>query len=136
MARQLKAAGRCVLFFFFSSRRRHTRCLSDWSSDVCSSDLGSNIVVDLGYNLNYSWNQHLTYNANYIPIGTGWPFNQANLNPTTAGNTAADVGSIFERTIYPGYGAITENAFWGHATYNALTFTAQKRYSHGLVLGM
>src|ERR1039458_1921630 len=24
-------------FFFFSSRRRHTRCLSDWSSDVCSS---------------------------------------------------------------------------------------------------
>src|SRR5438045_5953529 len=26
-------------FFFFSSRRRHTRCLSDWSLDVCSSDL-------------------------------------------------------------------------------------------------
>src|SRR5262245_62300975 len=25
--------------FFFSSRIRHTRCLSDWSSDVCSSDL-------------------------------------------------------------------------------------------------
>src|SRR5690349_25161863 len=29
----------CVLFFFFSSRRRHTRSLRDWSSDVCSSDL-------------------------------------------------------------------------------------------------
>src|SRR5947199_8991488 len=28
-----------ILNFFFSSRRRHTRCLSDWSSDVCSSDL-------------------------------------------------------------------------------------------------
>src|SRR5437016_8866413 len=29
-----------VLFvFFFSSRRRHTRLVSDWSSDVCSSDL-------------------------------------------------------------------------------------------------
>src|SRR5204862_1205110 len=27
--------------FFFSSRRRHTRSLRDWSSDVCSSDLGS-----------------------------------------------------------------------------------------------
>src|ERR1035441_10832162 len=27
------------IYFFFSSRRRHTRCLSDWSSDVCSSDL-------------------------------------------------------------------------------------------------
>src|SRR5256884_4259366 len=29
-----------VVFFFFSSRRRHTRCSRDWSSDVCSSDLG------------------------------------------------------------------------------------------------
>src|SRR5260370_3032731 len=29
----------CVLFFFFSSRRRHTRFKCDWSSDVCSSDL-------------------------------------------------------------------------------------------------
>src|SRR5436853_4199418 len=28
-----------LLIFFFSSRRRHMRCLSDWSSDVCSSDL-------------------------------------------------------------------------------------------------
>src|SRR5437762_5863476 len=27
------------LFFFFSSRRRHTRYIGDWSSDVCSSDL-------------------------------------------------------------------------------------------------
>src|SRR5207237_5080461 len=29
----------CILFFFFSSRRRHTRFKCDWSSDVCSSDL-------------------------------------------------------------------------------------------------
>src|SRR6266496_6131368 len=28
-----------LIFFFFSSRRRHTRSLRDWSSDVCSSDL-------------------------------------------------------------------------------------------------
>src|SRR5438093_6287920 len=28
-----------VSSFFFSSRRRHTRLVSDWSSDVCSSDL-------------------------------------------------------------------------------------------------
>src|SRR5476649_2715079 len=27
------------VIFFFSSRRRHTRSLGDWSSDVCSSDL-------------------------------------------------------------------------------------------------
>src|SRR6267142_4798429 len=30
-----------MFFFFFSSRRRHTRLTCDWSSDVCSSDLGS-----------------------------------------------------------------------------------------------
>src|SRR5437899_6106391 len=35
MARRNMGAWR----FFFSSRRRHTRCLSDWNSDVCSSDL-------------------------------------------------------------------------------------------------
>src|SRR5438105_15505827 len=29
------------LSFFFSSRRRHTRSTRDWSSDVCSSDLGT-----------------------------------------------------------------------------------------------
>src|SRR5256885_6215526 len=37
-----KHASRVVFFvFFFSSRRRHTRLQGDWSSDVCSSDLGS-----------------------------------------------------------------------------------------------
>src|ERR1035438_10707465 len=36
--------------FFFSSRRRHTRCLSDWSSDVCSSDLIAEHIANLGTN--------------------------------------------------------------------------------------
>src|ERR1035441_10441553 len=36
-----------LCIFFFSSRRRHTRCLSDWSSDVCSSDLGDQYQVIL-----------------------------------------------------------------------------------------
>src|SRR5437867_10777258 len=31
--------------FFFSSRRRHTRSYGDWSSDVCSSDLGLMAVL-------------------------------------------------------------------------------------------
>src|SRR5688572_32782949 len=34
------------LYFFFSSRRRHTRFDCDWSSDVCSSDLlGKDLVL-------------------------------------------------------------------------------------------
>src|SRR6266498_4796938 len=34
-----------MCFFFFSSRSRHTRCGRDWSSDVCSSDLGAVILM-------------------------------------------------------------------------------------------
>src|SRR5437764_13286095 len=33
-----------MLSFFFSSRRRHTRYIGDWSSDVCSSDLSNRPV--------------------------------------------------------------------------------------------
>src|SRR5256886_6849924 len=35
----MRRRSRCGVFFFFSSRRRHTRFDCDWSSDVCSSDL-------------------------------------------------------------------------------------------------
>src|SRR6266850_7773107 len=33
------------ILFFFSSRRRHTRLQGDWSSDVCSSDLGDSDIT-------------------------------------------------------------------------------------------
>src|SRR5690554_7266968 len=36
-----------IFLFFFSSRRRHTRCGRDWSSDVCSSDLTKSIFLEL-----------------------------------------------------------------------------------------
>src|SRR5215204_4318247 len=35
-----------MIFFFFSSRRRHTRSLCDWSSDVCSSDLDERATAE------------------------------------------------------------------------------------------
>src|SRR5262249_57050717 len=38
-ALSLSSVGSSCCVFFFSSRRRHTRLVSDWSSDVCSSDL-------------------------------------------------------------------------------------------------
>src|SRR5256884_5573843 len=47
--------------FFFSSRRRHTRCSRDWSSDVCSSDLfpitltmNSPVVLKMDFNVDAS----------------------------------------------------------------------------------
>src|SRR5260221_2068111 len=47
-------------FFFFSSRRRHTRSLCDWSSDVCSSDLrhaahGAGLVAGYGASCRPTW---------------------------------------------------------------------------------
>src|SRR2546429_4391698 len=38
-----------LLCFFFSSRRRHTRCSRDWSSDVCSSDLSQSFAHEYQY---------------------------------------------------------------------------------------
>src|SRR5699024_12038690 len=45
------------LFFFFSSRRRHTRSKRDWSSDVCSFDLGCRADFSCSSNRYYlsSW---------------------------------------------------------------------------------
>src|SRR5205814_7326169 len=51
-------------FFFFSSRRRHTRCLSDWSSDVCSSDL-----VTLGAHASVWYNAVLRGDMAAIVVG-------------------------------------------------------------------
>src|ERR1022692_2347073 len=39
-----------LFFFFFSSRRRHTRLQGDWSSDVCSSDLVTEIGCECARN--------------------------------------------------------------------------------------
>src|SRR2546430_466427 len=51
MVGSCKAGVCCRLFFFFSSRRRHTRFDCDWSSDVCSSDLLRRLFEPLGYNV-------------------------------------------------------------------------------------
>src|SRR5690554_8092488 len=45
-----------VFYFFFSSRRRHTRCGRDWSSDVCSSDLQiGNFDTSFRIAADYDW---------------------------------------------------------------------------------
>src|SRR6266571_7303135 len=41
------------MFFFFSSRRRHTRLTCDWSSDVCSSDLTVATAISIGNPASY-----------------------------------------------------------------------------------
>src|SRR5256885_10734426 len=52
-------------FFFFSSRRRHTRLQGDWSSDVCSSDLPSLTRPPRGQRLNKE--KHLAQGGDCAP---------------------------------------------------------------------
>jgi hypothetical protein len=102
-------------------------------------NVGKSMVVDVGYTLNYSYNQVLNYNINYIPLGAGWPFNPAALDPTTAGKSSNSIsqwqGGILQRTLYPGDNAITTRNFLGHNNYNAMTASVNKRMSHGLQWG-
>src|SRR5438046_8049044 len=59
-----------VFFFFFSRRRRHTRLVSDWSSDVCSSDLYAN-AAELQADLDeVEQKQRPTTTMGMAPMGT------------------------------------------------------------------
>src|SRR5260221_8010507 len=56
------------MFFFFSSRRRHTRSLCDWSSDVCSSDLlhWSRVLTDAHHSIAFTRGSN---GEQVVPIG-------------------------------------------------------------------
>src|SRR5256886_16852415 len=58
------------IFFFFSSRRRHTRFDCDWSSDVCSSDLATSGADTLGAgSRSASGPRFLVYSGLSLPAG-------------------------------------------------------------------
>jgi hypothetical protein len=99
-------------------------------------NIGKSTIVDIGYQFNYAFNQPVTYNLNYLPVGTGWPFTPSNLSPITTGSTSVDIGSNFERTIFPGLGSVTGFGWTGHTTYNGLNFSLNRRISHGLAWGL
>src|SRR5947199_7941523 len=67
------------LSFFISSRRRHTRCLSDWSSDVCSSDLlDFDVAVQRGMQ---TAGKAVTFTAVSLAVSTlGWAFSNIRFN--------------------------------------------------------
>src|SRR5207249_215894 len=58
-----------IFFFFFSSRRRHTRSKRDWSSDVCSSDLGQQDTRGLGGSGSFAANGLRPAQNNYLLDG-------------------------------------------------------------------
>src|SRR2546426_4841455 len=55
-----------LCFFFFSSRRRHTRLQGDWSSDVCSSDL---VYLALSINVYLEANVFGVFRLAYSRLG-------------------------------------------------------------------
>src|SRR5436190_22147720 len=87
------------LFFFFSSRRRHTRSLCDWSSDVCSSDLKTKIETEPLTNYNIAvvdqalnGRSYLTFtNTNVIRSASGRDANVARSEERRVGKSV-DLG--------------------------------------------
>src|SRR6266516_7455363 len=78
-----------MVFFFFSSRRRHTRSYGDWSSDVCSSDLlpkAVNIAPTSGL-LEPTWRQGagLAQIVNAVPTPAWVPPAKISLGEGNAG---------------------------------------------------
>src|SRR5258706_9756286 len=74
---RLLVVGCSEYYFFFSSRRRHTRLVSDWSSDVCSSDLllrttpGNEDVRPFGQTVCGRRGVRLHYRASCAGVGDG-----------------------------------------------------------------
>src|SRR5256885_13997303 len=86
-ARRLKSF--VEIFFFFSSRRRHTRLQGDWSSDVCSSDLVSVGTSSAGV--------HVVDLAEKTADGTGTV--RINALPTVVASTGWTIGVPVDRAL-------------------------------------
>src|SRR3989449_6372683 len=82
-------------FFFFSSRRRHTRCSRDWSSDVCSSDLSLLIpTVTASGGLGYAGpGQQRFLTSNFSQSVSTWSSSyNLSLDWTLSGQTLSEPG--------------------------------------------
>src|SRR5438876_616434 len=96
-----------VSFFFFSSRRRHTRWTGDWSSDVCSSDLGVPVT---------------DYVAAPFDRAVATPENQFILDSATRVIPASELPPLFPTpvTVTPGAGSLRLTALPRVETTEAL----------------
>src|SRR3712207_1781088 len=86
-----------TLFFFFSSRRRHTRYWRDWSSDVCSSDLADIISPEEARRMEPSVNPSLI-GAVKVPDASIDPFRLTMANIIDARRHGADILTYHEVT--------------------------------------
>src|SRR5207245_3182798 len=93
--------------FFFSSRRRHTRCYRDWSSDVCSSDLARWLALRVGVVAH--------------PMSERWHRRPTALFGGVAVGLATVVGVGVAALLGPSYGAEIESVLRGTAVGVALS---------------
>src|SRR6266704_6586150 len=98
-----------MIFFFFSSRRRHTRSKRDWSSDVCSSDLADVVDVEVleldsvACAASYVWSEYVVAGDGEgldrrIPLIRDLPC-WASMNPEDAWGTGLRVGCFDEPAV-------------------------------------
>src|SRR5437016_3586120 len=89
-----------LCFFFFSSRRRHTRLVSDWSSDVCSSDL--TITADAKNKIYGTADPALTYQitSGALVGSDGLSGSLGRTAGETVGNYAINQGTLTAGTNY------------------------------------
>src|SRR5690606_6191030 len=90
-------------FFFFSSRRRHTRFSRDWSSDVCSSDLDDEQMIDGAFI--HGYNKFILH-YNFPGFSTG------EVRPNRgSGRREVEHGSLAMRSLKPVLPSDDENPF-------------------------
>src|SRR6266536_5796190 len=109
-----------IFFFFFSSRRRHTSSTRDWSSDVCSSDLGGLLArpVVAGFRTR-AWStrrlSELLAQLGYLPLS--WtPLGGGAGRPTGGGQpaTASAAGPGLAAQIAAAYSPPPGTFRWHH----------------------
>lgn len=96
-------------------------------------ELWDQTAIDVSWVGNFSRVQPIE-NVNLNPTPLGANFNPANISPIT-GKPLTQVGSVRERTVYPGYQNINTEDYVGHSNYNALQVSVSHRLSSGFLLG-
>src|SRR5437763_3581522 len=121
--------------FFFSSRRRHTRYIGDWSSDVCSSDLRPQARLTVNVTSNRAWGLQLTSDrsdgrsrqwngSSYGALGLANPmqWRTSSIGGLAQGTTFADLSGTAATAVH------TQAAAAG-AVAVGLTFRPQVSYA-------
>src|SRR6266550_2308513 len=122
----------CVVMFFFSSRRRHTRCSRDWSSDVCSSDLGP-ILIRRGAII-----APFTHLVGPISVGRDSQVLGDRVANSSIGDSCKVRGEL-SNTIFIGHSNKAHAGFVGHSylgrwvNLGALTTTSNLKNTYGPV---